>query len=282
MVAPINHALTFLKEKGSRLLADAYNGLLPKDYNLEIQANRSGELLFALTDPAGSRFSHDKMTTFFEEGKQAGGTNFSLQGVIIYNGKKRFRLGQDFLLYDILGTKMRVSDRTFVQVNGSLLEPLIKGVLSWADANFPNSRWLELHAGAGFFTLHLAEIASSILAVEESHVAVFDGKWNLQAAGRTNAEMIAACGEKVLTGLASGTFTHLLMDPPRAGITDKEIQEIVRIAPKKILYLSCHPPALVRDIKKLSAHGYRLRRVQPFDLFPQTGQIEVLAEMTCT
>jgi 23S rRNA (uracil1939-C5)-methyltransferase len=155
---------------------------------------------------------------------------------------------------------------------------LVKGVLAWADGG--ESRWLELHAGVGMFTLPLAEIASSIIGVEADLQAVADAKFNLEEAGCKNVQMIADPVDTALPRFTPGSFTHLLMDPPRAGITFGTIKEIARLSPLKILYLSCHPATLVRDIRGLVAEGYQVQRVQPFDLFPQTGHLEILVELT--
>ncbi|MEK7747974.1 MAG: class I SAM-dependent RNA methyltransferase [Nitrospirota bacterium] len=296
MVPAINHAISFFNAKGIDLLTKAYKGaVLPNNYDLEIQGTEAGEVLFVLRDPGNSSFSEEKMTAFFEQARMAGGTHFSLQGGIVYSQKmeaslaghgapargaspaRRFQWGQDFLTYPLSGGKMRVRDRTFVQVNLAMLEPLRKGVMAWADDK--NARWLEIHAGAGFFTLPLSETAASVVSIEANPISVQDAEWNLAAAGRKNVQMIASLGGNAMARFPAQSFTHLLLDPPRSGMTDMELAEIVRIAPRKILYLSCHPATLIRDIKRFSDSGYRVRRVLPFDLFPQTGHLEVLVEL---
>ncbi|MEK7285999.1 MAG: 23S rRNA (uracil(1939)-C(5))-methyltransferase RlmD [Nitrospirota bacterium] len=281
MIPPINHAISFFNEKGIRLLSEAYDNSLPLEFQMEIQSTVEGAILLVFHDSSGRHFSKEKMSVFFEEARAAGNGNalFSLQGIIVYSVKKRFQLGKDFLDYLVMGKKMRVSDRTFVQVNFSMFDLLIKGVRAFSE-NDEKTRWLELHAGAGFFTLPLSEIASKVTAIESSPIAVEDAEWNLNAAERSNVQMITSLGGSALARLSYHEYTNVFLDPPRTGLTALEILETVRIAPKKILYLSCHPPAFVRDMNKLLNSGYRLLRVQPFDLFPQTGHLEILAEMT--
>lgn len=283
-IDPLNQVLSFLTQKGISLLTSAYGGTLPEDYTIELQGTISGEVLIVLIDPTGAGCMIEKLTSFFEAA--------AVSGVILYYRKKRFYLGKDYLLYPVLGRKLRVSDRAFVQVHGGMHDLLVQGVLAWAGATSADSkpapkqaRWLELHAGVGMFTIPLAgdvplsEMAASIIAVEADPQAVLDAKFNLEQAGCKNAQIIGAPIEKALPNFAPHAFTHLLMDPPRAGITPETIKEIARLSPLKIFYLSCHPATLVRDIKGLGAHGYQVQRVQPFDLFPQTGHVEILVEL---
>jgi len=285
-IAPLNQVLAFLTRVGITLLTDAYGGKLPEDYTVELQGTEAGEVLIVLIDTTFARFSTDKITSFFDTARAegaicaAGKTRFSLEGVILYHRKKRFCLGKNYLVYNVLGKKIRVSDRSFVQVHGGMHDLLVKGVLAWADSGEQESHWLELHAGVGMFTLPLSETAASIIGVEADHQAVLDANFNLNAAECKGARIISSPVEKALPNFMPRAFTHLLMDPPRAGMTPRTIKEIARLSPLKILYLSCHPATLVRDIRGLAACGYRVRRVQPFDLFPQTGHIEILVELT--
>lgn len=269
-IDPLNQVIAFLTGEGLALLADAYGGTLPADLTCELQGTETGEVLIVLIDNTGAGFSVEKMTSFFDVACVA--------GVILYYRKKRFCLGKDYLLYNVLGKKLRVSDRSFVQVHCGMHDLLVKGVLAWAGAGA--LRWLELHAGVGTFTIPLSETAASIVGVEADPQAVMDANVNLKEAGCKNAQMIASTVDRSLPRFAPDSFTHLLMDPPRAGITPGTIKEIARLSPLKILYLSCHPATLVRDIRELVTKGYQVRRVQPFDLFPQTGHLEILVELT--
>jgi len=269
-IEPLNKTLSFLTGAGIALLQSAYGGILPEDYTIELQGTEAGDVLVILIDMTGAGFLIEKMTAFFDAACVA--------GVVLYYRKKRFCLGKDYLVYNVLEKKLRVSDRAFVQVHGGMHDLLVKGVLAWADSG--ESRWLELHAGVGMFTLPLSEIAASIVAVEADPQAILDANFNLEEAGCKNVQMIASPVEKALPRFTPDSFTHLLMDPPRAGIAPRTIKEIVRLSPLKILYLSCHPATLGRDIRGLVVGGYQVQRVQPFDLFPQTGHMEILVELT--
>jgi 23S rRNA (uracil1939-C5)-methyltransferase len=269
-IDPLNKVIAFMATKGIGLLTDAYYGTLPEDYTVELQGTIAGEVLIVLIAPTGAKFSIEKMTAFADA--------VSVTGMILYHKKKQICIGKDYLVYDVMGRKMRVGDRAFVQGHGEMHDLLVKGVLAFANSN-QESRWLELHAGAGMFTLFLSEIAASIVAVEENPQAVADANFNLQEASCKGAEVICSTVDNALPRFTPHAFTHLFMDPPRAGITPQTIKEIARLSPLKILYLSCHPATLVRDIRGLMAVGYHVTRVQPFDLFPQTGHLEILVAL---
>ena len=278
MIDPLNQALTFLIEKGIALITDAYGGVLPKNYTIELQGTRLGEVLIILIDATSTTFSMEKMTSFFDATRVAERLHFS--GVVVYRGKNRLCLGKDYLTYNVAGNNIRVSDQSFVQVHGGMHDLLIKTVSAWANSEkSKESHWLELHAGVGMFTLPLSEIAGSIIGIEGSPYAVLDAKFNLKEAGYQQTQIIAASVETALTVFAPHSFTDLLMDPPRGGIAPSTIKEIGRLSPRRILYLSCHPATLVRDIRGLVSEGYHLQQVQPFDLFPQTGHVEILVEL---
>lgn len=262
----LNMVLAFLSGEGMPFLT--------KISEVEIQGTDAGEMLIILT---GHGFSPDKMRAFLESATAALPA-LSLRGIIVYDRGKGVALGEDYLTYTVRGKTMRVSHRSFLQVNGAMHNLLIETILQWADAQ--NSKWLELHAGAGMFTFHLAEQTESLTSIEAHPEAVKDARVNRAAAGIKNVRLLTGPAEKLLSRFSAGEFTHLLLDPPREGITKKEVAEIARISPKQILYLSCHPPTLVRDIRALHTEGYRMRRIQPFDLFPQTGHLEMLVELT--
>ncbi len=270
-IDPLNQVISFLTEKGIALLTAAYGGKLPADYTIELQGTEAGEVLIILMAPTRDKCLVEKIATFYDAA--------GVSGVILYQREKRFHLGKDHLVYNVMGKKLRVSDRAFVQVHAGMHDVLVKGVLAWADSD-KESRWLELHAGVGMFTVPLSETAESIIGVEADPQAVIDAKLNLEEAGCKNAQMVASPVDEALPKFTTGAFTHLLMDPPRAGITPRTIKEIARLSPLKILYLSCHPATLVRDIRGLAAEGYQVQRVQPFDLFSQTGHVEILVELT--
>ena len=172
------------------------------------------------------------------------------------------------------GDSLQVSFGTFVQANGSLHSALRAAVLGLAGRG---RRALELHAGAGFFTLALARRFSEFEAVEASPGAVGDLRTNLRAAGLDHVRVIEGDVEQVLELGVSPAPELIFLDPPRAGLSPGSLESLADLSAPRIVYLSCDPATLARDTARLGERGYCLASVQGFDLFPQTSHVEALA-----
>jgi 23S rRNA (uracil1939-C5)-methyltransferase len=135
---------------------------------------------------------------------------------------------------------------------------------------------LELYSGAGHFTLPLARLARRLVAVEENPRAAEDARANLAAAG-LKADVRVGAAEKVLPSLAKAgeRFEVVVMDPPRQGAAPA-LGPLCDIAPTRLVYISCDPMTLARDLQSLGASGYVPQAIRSFDLFPQTFHLEVV------
>ncbi|MGH8260120.1 MAG: methyltransferase domain-containing protein, partial [Steroidobacteraceae bacterium] len=146
----------------------------------------------------------------------------------------------------------------------------------------PESRVLDLYCGIGNFTLPLARHAGEVLGVEGDAALVERARHNAQVNGIANVELIAADLSRPLDDLPwlSRGFSHVLLDPPRAGARDV-MRTIARIAPLRVLYISCHPGSLARDVGALvHEHGFALRAAGVVDMFPHTTHVESIALLT--
>jgi len=195
------------------------------------------------------------------------------RGVVLYTLEGRRCFGLDHLVYPYPERTMRVSDRTFVQVNGPVNQLMIEHLLRRVSAT---DTVLELHSGMGNFTLLLARRATVVTAVERNPMAVEDARRNLR--GLSNVTLICAPVAQAMKRMLPKAFTRVVLDPPREGAV-AILPHLLRLQPTAISYLSCNPATFARDAGLLCRNGYRLQTVQPFDLMPQTGQIEVLAEL---
>src|SRR5262249_15191822 len=155
-----------------------------------------------------------------------------------------------------------VSAGSFFQVNLPQAETLVNLALNRL-ALTGTERLLDLYSGVGLFTAFLAENAAHVTAVESFPLAVQDAQANLAAFD--NVELIQGTVEGVLPALA-GRFDAALLDPPRAGMDAKALDALVKIAPAKIVYVSCDPATLARDAKRLTGVNYRLVDTQPVDM----------------
>ena len=174
--------------------------------------------------------------------------------------------------------RLRVSPGVFFQANTGMLNSLVAAVLEAAGTG---KVALEVFAGGGAFTLGLARRFERLIALEGNPRAAEDCRYNLQRAGLRGVEVVARSFEE---GRAAPPIVGLLpdvivLDPPRRGLPAGSVEWLLEQRPKRIVYLSCHPATLARDVGGLVAGGYSLRGLQAFDLFPQTAHVEVLARL---
>ena len=179
------------------------------------------------------------------------------------------------LFVSAAGERIGFSAGVFVQANALLLEPLAERVLAAAGSGAVG---LELHAGAGFFTLALARRFARLAAIESNPLAAADLRQNLKDAGLGNVEVWARRAEAALEDAVALRPDAVLVDPPRAGLSPAVREALGRLSPR-LAYLSCDPATLARDLRDLGRHGLRLVRLEVIDLFPQTAHVEALAVM---
>ena len=205
----------------------------------------------------------------------------TVRGLVVAGGGTRLLAGDPTVrVTPEPGLDLEVPADAFTQVNPGANQVLVQSVLA-LGAFRAGERVLDLYCGAGNLTLPLARRGVAVLGVERDAVAVTAARANaarlaLGAARFRRTRVAAALGE-----MAAGSADAALLDPPRAGAAEA-LPGLVALRPVRILYVSCDPATLARDARELGAHGYRLRRVQPIDLFPQTYHIEAVAEFHLT
>jgi len=197
-------------------------------------------------------------------------------GLVLRAGKASHVLGQDFVTLPLMGESIRLSDRSFVQAHWHLNERVVPWALDALEIQ-REDRVLELYAGVGNFTVSFARRAKSVVAVEGGRSAVRDAKWNLRNAGLENVQILHGPAEWAAQRL-QGHFDRIFIDPPRSGAGPAVLQVLPK-DPKRMVYLSCAPATLARDLRFLIDRGWRLLSLQPFDMFPQTAHLEVGATL---
>jgi len=180
----------------------------------------------------------------------------------------------DDLALEIAGDRISLSPGAFAQVNALLRDALHAGVVEHAGAG---ERLLELHAGAGFFTLALSRRFTRVEAVESSPISSADLERNLARASRSNVKVIRARVESAVPHHVTAGPDVVVLDPPRTGLPEAVTDDLAALAARRIVYVSCDPATLARDTARLVAAGYALIHVEGFDLFPQTPHVEALA-----
>jgi 23S rRNA (uracil1939-C5)-methyltransferase len=198
----------------------------------------------------------------------------ALAGVVLLSaaGRQVETLGADVLIEELDGIAFQLHPAGFFQVNVAAASKLLELVRDRLEPR-GHERLLDLYCGAGTFTLPLAAAVSEVLGIEEHAGAVEDGRATAAANGVANVRFEVGHVEMMLARRDS-TFDAVVLDPPRRGCHPRALAELLRLAPPRIVYVSCHPATLARDLKHLVAGGYQVARVQPVDLFPQTAHIE--------
>lgn len=180
--------------------------------------------------------------------------------------------GQAYVTLDMSAVKYSVSPWTFFQAHWSLnrkVVDFIVGALQTAEGK----RILDLYAGAGNFSLPLAACAEEVIAVEENRHAVDDATRNLQINGIKNCRIVRSSAEKFKF---SGRFDVVILDPPRPGLTSEVARKVLEHGAPRIVYVSCNPSTLARDLKKMK-DKYEVEAVHQIDFFPNTFHIEAAA-----
>ena len=188
--------------------------------------------------------------------------------------------GEAQLAIDAGPARIAVSTGVFFQGNARVRGALLAAVLAAAGRG---RRALDLCAGAGFFTFGLAERFTEVLAVESSPPAVRDLRRNLEANGAPNVAVRCAPLESFLASAEPRAFgaDAIVVDPPRTGLGAALSRELAAAAgAARLVYVSCAPATLARDLAVLAAEGLRLESVRGFDLFPQTAHVEAIAVLS--
>lgn len=182
------------------------------------------------------------------------------------------------------GIKYQLSATSFFQVNTmqavALFEQVYDGVKAGSIGDEPVDLIIDAYAGVGAIALWLAPMAKRVIAIEEHPAAVEDGIKNAELNNIENIEFKKASVEEALLDcLKNGVCPNVVVvDPPRKGLTDEARSALIQLAPSKIVYVSCNPATLARDLKIFESGefgaAYRVLQVQPVDLFPHTHHIE--------
>ena len=207
--------------------------------------------------------------------------NINMKNTNVIMGSENINLYGEGYIKDRLGEYVfKISPLSFYQVNPIQAEKLYNiGVeaakISKEDIVF------DLYCGIGTISLFMAKYAKKVYGIEIVEEAVVDAKENAKINGVENAEFIAGDVEIILDKLinSDGIIPDIVMvDPPRKGLDNKSVENILKISPKKLIYISCNPATLVRDLRKLE-EKYEINMIKPVDMFPFSKHVEVVATL---
>jgi 23S rRNA (uracil1939-C5)-methyltransferase len=182
----------------------------------------------------------------------------------------------------VRGKQITVPGAGFFQTNIFLVERLINLVVEMAALS-GGETVIDLYGGAGLFSLFLGSGANHLFCIERDEEAVRCARINLNRQGLTEARCYQGDAAEVLNREFAVTRMKtdvIVLDPPREGCSREVIAAISSLQPKRIIYVSCNPSTLARDVRLLTGSGYDLQGIQPLDMFPQTSHIEAVALLT--
>ncbi len=187
-------------------------------------------------------------------------------------------LNDDSIGMDDAGRHFRIRPEAFVQVNARQRNVLYQRAVDLAALQ-PTDRVVDAYAGIGMLTARLADRAHAVTAVEESPFAVRLGQLNMQLNGMDSVRYLRGKVEDMI-GQMREPVDVVVLDPPRAGCAEAAIEAMAGLRPDRIIYISCEPSTLARDLGRLSTGGrYRLSEVAFVDMFPQTYHVEAVARL---
>ncbi|MFH0348175.1 23S rRNA (uracil(1939)-C(5))-methyltransferase RlmD [Bacillus vallismortis] len=197
---------------------------------------------------------------------------------VIFGNETNVIWGEEYI-YDLIGdVKFAISARSFYQVNPEQTKVLYDKALEYAELKGEETV-IDAYCGIGTISLFLAKQAKKVYGVEIVPEAIEDAKRNAELNGITNAEFAVGEAETVIPkwyeeGITADT---LVVDPPRKGCDEALLRTIVEMKPKRVVYVSCNPGTLARDLRVLEDGGYQTLEVQPVDMFPHTNHVECCA-----
>lgn len=221
-----------------------------------------------------------------EAGKQGVAITTIVQNVndrktsVVLGDMEKVLYGKGFILDELCGKTYALSPRSFYQINHTQTEVLY-GLAVDAAHLTGKEVVLDAYCGIGTIGLTAADHAKQVVGVEVNRDAVHDAIGNAKHNGVKNARFFAADATRWIgEAAAAGERADVIfMDPPREGSTPQFIESVARMAPKRVVYVSCNPVTLARDLELLTRKGYKVESSTPVDMFPHSEHVEVVCSM---
>ena len=189
--------------------------------------------------------------------------------------------GPGFIKDRLCGCTFRISPKSFYQVNPVQTEILYQTAIDYASLTGKETV-IDAYCGIGTIGLIAAKKAGKVIGVELNKDAVKDARINAKENKITNAAFYQGdAGRFMVEMAAKGEKADVVfMDPPRAGSDERFLSSVVKLSPKKVIYISCNPETLARDLKYLTKHHYKVEKIQPVDMFPFCDHCETVCSLS--
>ena len=200
---------------------------------------------------------------------------------MVLGDKEHVLYGKGYIEDELCGLRFRISSRSFYQINSVQTEKLYGKAMELAGLTGKETV-LDAYCGIGTIGLIASKHAGKVIGVELNQDAVRDAVQNAKKNGITNAQFFCNDAGRFMSHMAARgeSADVVFMDPPRSGSTEEFIDSVALMQPKRVVYISCGPDTLARDLKVFAKHGYRAKEAWPVDLFGWTGHVETVIMMT--
>ena len=200
---------------------------------------------------------------------------------LVLGEREKILFGTGYIEDELCGLRFRISAKSFYQINPVQTEKLYATALDFAGLT-GKERVLDAYCGTGTIGLAASAGAAEVAGVELNRDAVRDAIANAKRNGIKNCWFTCADAGRFMTGMAERgeNCDIVFMDPPRAGSDRAFLNALLKMAPERVVYVSCNPETLARDTTVLTAGGYRVRKIQPVDMFPHTEHVEIITLIT--
>ncbi|MEO0092503.1 MAG: 23S rRNA (uracil(1939)-C(5))-methyltransferase RlmD [candidate division WOR-3 bacterium] len=192
----------------------------------------------------------------------------------ILGNKNKVLFGRDYYFEKLLDKQFKVSGDAFFQVNTYQAENLVKKLREYLGTA---EQVLDLYCGVGVLSIMISDLAKKIYGVEISAQAIQDANENIKINQIHNIEYFSAPVEKMINKFQN--IDTVILDPPRKGCAESVLLDIIKLKPKKIIYISCNPTTFARDLTLLLKHNYHLEKYELIDMFAQTYHVESIAKI---
>ncbi len=200
---------------------------------------------------------------------------------LVLGEREKVLFGTGYIEDELCGLRFRISAKSFYQINPVQTEKLYATALDFAGLT-GKERVLDAYCGTGTIALAASAGAAQVAGVELNRDAVQDAVANAKRNGVKNCWFTCADAGKFMTDMAERgeSCDVVFMDPPRAGSDRAFLAALLKMAPERVVYVSCNPETLARDLNVLTQAGYRVRKIRPVDMFPHTEHVECVTMMT--
>ena len=221
----------------------------------------------------------DKLLNLKLTGKIVGIMHIYNDGLadMVRSDKTEVLYGSEYFFEEILGLKFKISTFSFFQTNSLGAERLYERAREFVG-DTKDKLIFDLYSGTGTIAQMLAPVAKKVIGVEIVEEAVEAAKENVKLNGLTNCEFIAGDVLKVIDEIEDKPEI-IVLDPPRDGINPKALDKIIKYGVERIVYISCKPTSLARDLEVLTARGYKVEKVCAVDMFPETVHVETIVAL---